>query len=617
MVRLLLLPALCLIALGRTLAADPRQEHLLNILWITAEDMSPTLGAYGDAYATTPNLDRLARESVRYTRAFATAPVCSPARSCLITGMYATSLGTQHLRSLFPIPEGIKGFPAWLRAAGYHCTNNVKTDYNTAGEPALIASSWDASSAQAHWRGRKPGQPFFSVFNIMDTHQSRASVWPWDKFERTIGARLKPGERHDPARAPLPPYYPDTPTARRTVARYYDCVTSMDREVGRILRELEEDGLAGTTVVFFFSDHGMGLPRGKRTLYDSGLRVPLLLRFPKAFERLAPAAPGAAIDRLVSFVDFAPTVLSLAGLPVPDPFQGHAFLGRSAGPPREHVYGARDRVDEAYDLSRSVRGARWLYIRNYLHHLSWNQPEGYSDAADLRREITRLAAEGRLDAAQMAYAGPRPPEELYDTEADPHQVRNLADAAEHVSVLRSMRRLHRSWVVDTRDLGFLPESVVWERAGQATPWEMARDPERYALARIVEAAGSPGLVDAARLLNDPDPGVRYWAVMGLRASGEAGRAHLERALKDRSAAVRIEAAGALGEIVPLGRELKGSGADAVLHAARTLQLLGARARPVLGIMKEVLADARRREDEGPQYLFIRFALEAAVRDHEP
>ena len=372
------------------------QPQRPNILWITAEDMGANLGCYGDSYATTPNLDRLASESVRYTNAFATAPVCSPARSCLITGVYATSLGTHGLRSAFPIPEQMRGFPAYLRAAGYYCTNNVKTDYNTANEPAIIRASWDESSAKAHWRNRRPGQPFFAVFNDMVTHQSRTSVWPYEQFQKELQSQLTPHERHDPAQAPVPPYWPDTPVTRRTIARYYDCITLMDRNAGRLLAELEEAGVADDTIVFFYADHGAGHPRHKRLVLDSGLHVPLIVRFPEKYRHLAPAAPGEAVDRLVSFVDFPATVLSLLGLPVPEYMQGRAFLGAAETAPRQYVYGARDRVDEAFDMARSVRDKQYLYVRNYMPHLSYNQPEGFSDQAEVRREITRLAAEGKL-----------------------------------------------------------------------------------------------------------------------------------------------------------------------------------------------------------------------------
>jgi len=604
-----------------------------NVLWITAEDIGPELGCYGDAYATTPNLDRLAQEGVRYTQAFATAPVCSPARSCLITGMYATSLGTQRLRSLFPIPERFEGYPAYLRESGYYCTNNEKTDYNTANEPAIIAASWDGCSGRAHWRKRPAGRPFFSVFNLMVSHQSRASVWPWEQFEAMIAKALTPAERHAPGLAPVPPYYPDTPLVRRTLARYYDCVTAMDKEVGRILAELAADGLADDTIVFFYGDNGRGLPRGKRTLYDTGLHEPLMIRFPQKYQHLAPAAAGRTVDRLVSFVDFAPTLLSAVGLPPPPHMQGVAFLGPHAGPPREVVYGARDRVDEAYDLARSVRDQRYLYIRNYLPQLSWNQPEGFSDNAPMRREITRLAAAGKLDAAQLTYAGaPKPLEELFDTVADPHQVHNLAASPEHREVLERMRRLHRQWMLDTRDLGFLPEAEIWQRSEGGTPWDLARNEAQYPLDRLLAAAdlvgrGGPSVPRLQELLADPDAGVRYWAAVGLQTAGRDAaptRNALRGALTDRSPAVQVAAAEALASLgdssaaLPvLTRHLQGAQLDVALQAARALQLLGEPARPALPVMNRVLKTAQQQGNAAPQYLFMEFSLQAAIAGLQP
>ncbi|MEW6307115.1 MAG: sulfatase [Verrucomicrobiota bacterium] len=598
-----------------------------NILWITTEDMSPTLGCYGDQYARTPNLDRFARESVRYTHAFASAPVCSPARSCLITGLYATSLGTQRLRSEFPIPAGFKGFPAYLRAEGYFCSNNVKTDYNVANEKAFIAEAWDRSDAKAHWRQRKPGQPFFSVFNLMMTHQSRTSVWSWDEFEKEVQPYLKPAERHDPAKAPVPPYYPDTPIVRRTIARFYDCVAAMDKIVAGILKELEEDGLAEDTIVFFFSDHGSGLPRHKRLLHDSGLHVPLMVRFPPKYAQFAPAKAGETTGRMVSFVDFAPTVLSLAGLPVPDYLQGRAFLGPRAGDAVNFVHGARDRVDEAFDLSRSVRDRQYLYVRNYMPHVSWNQPEGYSDAADMRREITRLAAEGKLNAAQMAYAGPRKPlEELYDVQADPQQLHNLAGSPQHRAALDRLRRLQQVWSRSTRDAGFLPEADAWERSRGGTVFDLAKDSRRYPLERIMEAAdlvGRPNVVSQQmKFLRHPDSAVRYWAAVGLQAAGrdaERARNALRLALQDTSPSVRVAAAAALAglgdadaALAALMKEMRGAQLDAALEACRALQFMGAAARPALPAMKEVLTRAKQSEKEHPAWLFIRFSLEAAI-----
>jgi N-sulfoglucosamine sulfohydrolase len=609
-------------------SVNAREALRPNILWLTAEDMSPHLGVYGDPYATTPQLDKFAETAVRYTHAFATAPVCSPARSTLITGMYATSLGTQRLRSQFPVPAEIRAFSAWLREAGYYCSNRVKTDYNLADEARFIADAWDESSSQAHWRNKTPGQPFFAVFNFMTTHQSRTSVWLHEEFEREVGAHLVPGQRHDPARANLPPYYPDTEEARRAWARYHDCITRMDQEVADLLAELDADGLADDTIVFFYSDHGMGMPRGKRLLHDSGLHVPLLIRFPETWRHLAPAPPGATTDRLVSFVDFAPTVLSLCGVTIPEPMQGVPFLGPLAGPPRDYLHGARDRVDEVFDLSRSVRDHHWLYIRNYMPHLSWMPPERYSDGSTFRQEWKRLAAAGQLGVHQLTYASPRRAmEELYDTRKDPHQLVNLASAPEHQETLARMRAALHRWQVDTRDLGFLTEPQVWERLRESsTPWALGREETLYPLTRLLGAASLVGRVDSLHrqmeLLTDPDDAVRYWAVLGLHAAGSAvapARALLRARLADASPVVRIEAASALaqlgetdGALDVLGEALGSRHPGRALHAARAIELLGTPAVSLRPVMRNALEWARAGEESDDILMFIRFSLEAAL-----
>jgi N-sulfoglucosamine sulfohydrolase len=617
-------------------APDEPQAARPNILWLTAEDLSPHLGCYGDPYARTPVLDRLAAEGVRYTNAFATASVCSPARSTLITGMYATSLGTQRLRSQFPVPPEVRGFSAYLREVGYYCTNNVKTDYNLRNEKAFIADAWDESSPHAHWRGRQPGQPFFAVFNFMTTHQSRTSVWPHEQFEQEIGSKLQNGERHDPAEANLPPYYPDTAEARRAWARYHDCITLMDREVGEFLELLRADGLADDTIVFFYGDHGMGMPRGKRLLHDSGLQVPLIVYFPEKWRHLAPVAAGEATERLVSFVDFAPTVLSLCGIDVPGYVQGTAFLGPAAGEPRQFVYGARDRVDEVFDLSRSARDDRWLYIRNFMPHRSWMPPERYSDGSTFRRELKRMAAAGQLDAAQMTYAAPRRAlEELYDTQADPHQINNLADCPEHQEQLERLRaELHR-WMLRTRDAGFLTEPQVWHRIGSdSTPLDLARDPARYPLQQLIQAAdlvGREGVSDQQfKLLRHADEGVRYWAAMGLHATTSAeglsdrmAGAILQVLRQETSPTVRIELAAALAPMEPpdpglqlLREQLGHQRTDVVLHATRTVELLGERARPLLSKMREMHQRVQTSKQPGDMSMFIGFSLEAAIEQLE-
>ena len=593
-------------------AGRPAPADRPNLLWISCEDTSPWLGYCGEPYARTPNLDRLAAEGVHYTSAFATAPVCSPTRFAIITGLYATAMGTPRLRSKFPVPDFVKGFPAHLREAGFYCTNNAKTDYNTSAEPRIIRESWDSSSAKAHWRNRKPGQPFFAVFNLTETHQGQA-------FVSQAGSKVPAAEQHDPAKAPLPPYYPDTALARGTMARVHDCITAMDAHAGAILTELQADGLKDDTIVFFWPDHGQGIPRGKRTLWDTGLKIPLVVYFPPKYRHLSPTAPGGKCSSLVSLVDLGPTLLSVLGLPVPSHMQGVAFLGPAAGPPREYVYGARDRVDEVLELSRSVRDKRYLYIRNYMPDLSWNQPETYSDQLPLRREITRLAAEGKLGEAPLTYAGPgKPPEALYDTEKDPWQIRNVAGDPEYAPVLERMKQALRDWQVACRDLGLIPE---WQAAkmceGGRPLCEAAREEKDFALQRVLDTAERVGLQgqteEFVRRLSDADPTVRYWAAIGLRVAGRdaaESKDAIRKALGDSSMPVRVEAAGILVRQLEtrealdlLAGILRSRDELAALHAARTLQLLGEKARPVLPAMREAIPQCGQ---------YARRSLEAAV-----
>jgi uncharacterized sulfatase len=531
-----------------------------SLLWITCEDMSPHLGAYGERGALTPHLDRLAREGVRYRHAYAPIGVCAPARSTLITGMWPPSIGTHFMRCQGRLPESVLCFSERLRRAGYYCTNNVKTDYNF--PPPKDA--WDESSPRAHWRKRPDGRPFFSVFNLTATHegQIRLGEEPWARRTAGLGAN----ERRDPAQVALPPYHPDAPEVRRDWARYHDLITVMDREAGEILRQLEDDGLAEETIVFFFSDHGAGLPRSKRWLYDSSTRVPLIVRFPAKWRRWAPAAAGEAIDRLVTFVDFAPTALSLAGVEIPPELQGRAFLGERAAPERELVFGFRDRMDERYDLQRSVRDRRWKLIRNYLPHLPYAQHISYMFEMPTMRAWQRLHREGKLEPEQRAFFEPKPFEELYDTESDPHEIHNLAAQPKHRETLTRLRAALRAWQLEIIDLGFLPESDLRSRFGKEPEYQAARArPDRYPLARILEAAelaasgiGAVGAADAAGrlqallgLLRESDPALRAWGAVGCEILGEPARpaaSALRAALADTAPAAGIAAASALAAI---------------------------------------------------------------------
>ena len=422
-----------------------------NILWLSCEDSSPHLGCYGDQYARTPHLDKLATQGQRYTNAFSTYGVCAPSRSSIITGMYPATIGTQHMRSQGVPPPQVKCFTEWLRAAGYYCTNNVKTDYNFDSP----ATAWDEVSNKAHWRGRAPNQPFFAVINIVSTHESQ--IWTEDAYQKNIST-LKAEELHDPARATVPPIYPDTPIVRKDIARLHDNITSMDKVMGGYLKQLEDDGLAENTVVFFWGDHGDGLTRAKRWVYDTGTKVPLLIRWPGQLK------PGSVSDRLVSLMDLGPTALSLAGIPAPAHMQAQAFLGKHAKPPRQYCFMARDRMDEVYDCIRSVRDKRFRYIRNYQPEKTYAQNIEYMDRMPILQEMRRLHAEGKLTGPPALYFRPaKPKEELFDSVADPYEINDLAAHPKYAKELARLRAVHERFMKETADLGLVPEDELKER----------------------------------------------------------------------------------------------------------------------------------------------------------
>ncbi len=370
---------------ARPATPEVRPADRPNILWISTHDINPHLGAYtgvfpGAEYAITPNLDRLAREGVRFDNAFAAAPVCAPSRSSIMTGCFPISIGTMHMRAMAVPPPEVRLLPEYFRENGYYTTNNVFTDFQV----PVPDSTFDDLSPTAHWRDRPTADtPFFSAFHGLITHESRIYLDDAD-FAATT-ANVPDEARHDPDAAPLPPYYPDTEVFRRSWARYNDLITEMDHWAGDILRQLDEDGLTDNTIVVFWSDHGLGMPRGKRWINEAGLHEPLIVRWPGRLE------PGSSSD-LVQLMDLAPTMLTLAGLPVPAHMQGSAFIsadGRLVAEPNEYVYASRDRMDEQEDTSRSVRDKRFRYIRNYHPDRSPMQYCDYPDHLATWREMRR------------------------------------------------------------------------------------------------------------------------------------------------------------------------------------------------------------------------------------
>jgi arylsulfatase A-like enzyme len=574
---------------ARSQSADVRP----NILWIVSEDNSPLIGAYGDEFATTPNIDRFAAEAVRYTNAFATAPVCAPSRSALITGMYPSSVGTEHMRSVYPLPQFVKFFPAYLRRAGYYTTNNAKKDYNTVDQP----DAWDESSATATYLSRRPGQPFFAVFNIALSHESQ------------LHNSIPPAQlRHDPEKVPLPPYHPRTPEMKHDWAQYYDRIQQMDEKVGEILAALDAAGLRETTIVFYYSDHGGVLGRSKRFMYESGLHVPLIIRFPSKFRHLSPGDPGTAIDRIVSFVDFAPTVLSLAGVEPPPYLQGKPFLGSdTAG--AQYAFASRGRMDERLDMVRSARDSKYRYIRNYMPHKIYGQYLEYLWKAPSMASWEKAFINGELNEVQSAFWKPKPPEELYDVDADPHNIHNLATDDAHKDVLLRMREATRQWMLETRDAGFIPEPMMVEISKTGSLFDYTHS-DKYPLGEIMEAArlaSSRNPADFPEIrtrLDHKNAVIRYWAAVGctvLPAQAASEKKQLTRMLNDSEVSVRIAAAEALyvlnekeRSLETLRQALKSDNIMARVQALNVLDHMGkdatAAERDIRALLKDDIKD---------------------------
>ncbi len=587
--------------------------HQPNILWISCEDMGPHLGCYGDPNAITPRLDKLAADGVRYTNAFVVAGVCAPTRCSIITGMYPTTLGTHHMRSggsgpdrsVKPkMPSYIRCFSEYLRHDGYYCTNNSKQDYNFV--PAKF--SWDESSTKAHWRNRpKQDAPFFAVFNYTGTHEGSFRLGPEGHATRT--KRLSARERQAPEKLTPPPYYPDTPVVREQWARYYELITAMDYWAGDLLDQLERDGLAEDTIVFFWSDHGVGMPRAKRWLYDSGTHIPLIVRIPEKFRVASQGIAGVVDDQLISSVDFAPTVLNLSQVTIPEHMQGRAFLGTSLPAKRRYVFGTRDRMDERYDIIRSVRDKQFRYIRNYEPFKPYLQYIAYAERGLVIQEIRQAAKADTLPAAAKLFmSATKPTEELYDLQNDPHEINNLAGNSSYESVLRRMRRAHVEWMIETNDLGLVPEpELVAGEQRLGTRYEIFhQEPDerkRLRLLYIAALAGAPTVNDLSKLtdaIRDHDPAVRYWAAIGLGNLGMDARpamSFIYMALEDDSPVVRIATARAVCKmnmldrgLALLVRELKSPQEWVRLYAATALDELGEKARPAIDDLKQALND---------------------------
>ncbi len=423
-----------------------------NILWLVAEDLSPNISPFGDDTVATPNLDRLAAEGVRYTRVFSTSGVCAPSRAAIATGMYQNRIGAQHMRTTNVSGFGVEGLIAYeavpppyvkmhsqyFREAGYYTSNNAKEDYQF----RKAVTAWDESNNQAHWRKKASGQSFFSIFNFGITHESQ--VWAQAENPLRVPEDLE---------VPIPPYLPDTEIARQDIRQVYSNIIAMDEQVGRILDELEADGLLKSTVIFWYTDHGGPLPRQKRLLYDAGLQVPMIIRYPDGWRA------GEIDEQLISFVDFKSTALSLAGIEPPDYVDGRAFVGDfQSSEERRYIHAAADRFDRQYDTIRAVRDARFKYLRNYNPEQGYYLPLSYREQMPIMQELLRLRDLGQLNEAQAQwFRSVKPEQELFDTESDPHELVNLATDPAYAEKLSELSAELDNWLSGFDDKGMMPE----------------------------------------------------------------------------------------------------------------------------------------------------------------
>jgi len=513
---LIVIALLAFVATGFT-KNDP---DLPNILWITSEDNSRLLGCYGDDFATTPHLDQLASEGFLYTNAYANTPVCAPARNTILTGVHACSNGNEQMRSAYLRSETVRLYTEFLQNQGYYCTNNSKTDYNTS--PIDLKTMWDECSNKAHYLNRGKKQPFFAIFNLTVSHES--------SIHKSI-----PNEelRHNPEEVSLPPYHPDTPEMRHDWAQYYDKVEDMDSQAGNLLKELEEAGLDENTIVFYYSDHGGVLGRSKRYLFETGTHVPMIIRIPEKYKHLYPAqTPGSKVDRLVSFVDLAPTLLSLIGMEAPDYMQGNAFLGEYQTEEPEYIYMFRDRMDERYDLTRSIVDGKYRYTRYYNSNRVWMQQLDYLWRAPSMASWEEEFLAGRCNEVQARFFLTKPVEELFDTENDPWEVNNLAKVPVHADRLRKMRLASMEMAVEMRDAGFIPETERNIRAGNTPIYDYMRNealPYNEILgAAVIASLKKPENLDRLKkMLENDDSAIRYWGIQGMLMLGEDARPALE------------------------------------------------------------------------------------------
>jgi arylsulfatase A-like enzyme len=595
-----------------------------NIVWFVSEDNSPYLKAYGDTLVHTPTLDAFTQKSVTYTNAFSNAPVCAPSRSTMITGMYPPTMGTQHMRAEVDIDESIQFFPKYLKEAGYFTTLRLKRDYNTPKQ----AGTWDVDDwwhAEDAFKGRKDNQPYFLFYNTWMTHEGKLHDHSkkFDYFRSTfsdlsddvIDSLIATIQPISPDEVSVPPYLPDLPEVRKDLALYYELMQMLDVEFALFLEDLKQQGELDNTIIIYSSDHGGVLGRSKRFALESGLKVPLMIHFPETYKHLAPAEAGGQTDRLVSFVDFAPTLLALAGIEKPEHMQGDVFLTDAATKEPAYAFGFRDRMDESYDLVRTIRDKEFRYIRNFNPHRPHGQRVNYLwKSANVRAwETSFLNSE--LNDTQAVFFQPKVAEELYQIESDPHCVHNLVGDPEYQAILSTMRGDLSHFIREIKDVGFIPEGELYAaRTEEDLLYQnyVAALPLTDIITAAEQATRLPTQKKLKKYMQHEQASIRFWGATGtliLQQKGtkltRATQKKLKKLLDDPSGDVQAIAAEVLyptkartSAISTLERLLQHKNPYVVL---RTLNAMEARQITAPELLKQVEEIAQR--DEKGKYSY--------------
>ncbi|WP_435413893.1 sulfatase family protein [Polaribacter aestuariivivens] len=530
-----------------------------NILWITIEDTSPQfIGCYGNENASTPNIDKLAEEGIRFTNAFSTGTVCSPSRSAIITGVPTYKMGSGNHRSNYPIPAFIKGFPYYLKQQGYYTTNNYKTDYNIANEKDFIKEAWNESSNKATWQDKNEKQPFFSVFNFPESHQSRTMSMSYDWYVKNVWNHLPEEDKIADNAFEMPPIYKDSPEMRKHFARVYNSIKLTDNRIGDLLNKLKKDGLMENTIIFFFADHGEGMPRGKTNGINYGYRVPFIIKFPEKFKHLSPwGKEGTVSDELINFEDLAPTIINLAGGKSPEYLKGRNLIGEHRNKERNHLLLSTDRADNGPDLTRTITDGRFVYSRNFMPFMPEMRYINYLEIADITQQMRKDFKNNQLNPLQKSLFATRPIEVLYDIENDIWETENLIKNPSYKNVLVKMRKQLNKAVVKARDIHFVPEYEIGLISKNTTPYKFRMDEKNYPFKKIYEAALLSGKKEEKvvkkqlKLLKSDNKIIRYWAVIGLMSQDvntiKTHKKELLSALEDSYPPVKITSAAILYE----------------------------------------------------------------------